>query len=123
MKNFILFLFLVIGSSLTHAKDAPIDRVEPAFWWVGMKYSDIQLIVYGDDISSFDVEINYSGFNLKKVHQVENPNYLFLDITTLFFALFGLSIVLLKDFKEEFFADKQLFFSNPLQLFSQLSPN
>lgn len=38
---------------------------------------------------------------------------LFLDITTLFFALFGLSIVLLKDFKEEFFADKQLFFSNP----------
>ena len=37
---------------------------------------------------------------------------IFLDLTTLVFAFFGLTIVLLKDGKDEFFSERKLFFSN-----------
>lgn len=55
-------------------------RIDPPFWWTGMKSSLLQLLVYGDQISSSQVQIIYPGLVLTEVHRVENPNYLFLDI-------------------------------------------
>ncbi|WP_231595888.1 glycoside hydrolase family 13 protein [Sphingobacterium endophyticum] len=59
---------------------AQVDRIEPLNWWVGMKNPNIQLLVYGKNISKKSVSINYLGVSLIKQNKVENPNYIFLDI-------------------------------------------
>lgn len=60
-----------------------LERIEPSNWWVGMSYDNVQLIVHGKDISHRKVAIAYKGVILKETHQVENPNYLFLDVQVL----------------------------------------
>ena len=62
------------------AQQINLDRVDPPFWWTGMKNHNLQLMVYGDNISETRPVINYEGVNLKTVIHVESPNYLFLNI-------------------------------------------
>lgn len=57
-----------------------LERVEPMFWWVGMKNPKLQLIVYGNKISNRSIIINYPGVKLIRINKVENPNYVFLDL-------------------------------------------
>jgi glycosidase len=57
-----------------------LERIEPAYWWTGMKNPFLQLIVHGNNIAERNVELQYPGISLKEVHKVENPNYLFLDL-------------------------------------------
>jgi len=57
-----------------------LERVEPMFWWTGMKNPKLQLIVHGNNIAASSVSITYPGVKLAAVHKVENPNYLFLDL-------------------------------------------
>lgn len=64
-----------------YAQATIIDRVEPTNWWVGMHYNKIQLIIHGKDIAQYNPTIQYKGVTIESVHRVENPNYLFLDIT------------------------------------------
>ena len=56
-------------------------RVEPPFWWAGMNEPKLQLLVYADNIADCEVEFKYPGLLLSKVNKVENPNYLFIDMT------------------------------------------
>ena len=58
-----------------------IERVEPPNWWVGMDTKNLQLLIYGDNISNLEPIINSSSINLNSVEKVENNNYLFLNIT------------------------------------------
>lgn len=55
----------------------------PGNWWVGMKNPALQVMVHGNNIaaSAKSIRINYPGVALNKVHTVENPNYLFIDLT------------------------------------------
>lgn len=78
MKKIIFFITLLLA--ITQIKAAEISRVEPAFWWVGMKNPKLQLLIHGDNITSCKVKLNYPGVKLIQVHQVENPNYLFVDL-------------------------------------------
>lgn len=57
-----------------------LERVEPAFWWAGMQNPKLQLIVHGEAIGQRTVKLSYPGVTLVKVSQVENANYLFLDL-------------------------------------------
>lgn len=68
-------------SGMVMAQMPGLERVEPAFWWVGFKNPKVQLIVHGDKINARTVSISYPGVKLAAVHKVENPNYLFLDLT------------------------------------------
>jgi glycosidase len=74
----LLLLFLFPGQFF--AQEASVERVEPPFWWIGFQHTDLQLLVYGKNISSAAVSINYPGVSLVKAHKVESPNYLFLDL-------------------------------------------
>lgn len=56
------------------------DRVEPPFWWAGMKSAELQLLVYGQNIAGSDVKIDYPGVKISSVTKVENPNYLIVDL-------------------------------------------
>lgn len=57
-----------------------IDRIEPTFWWAGMKNTELQLMVHGKNISDTKPVISYEGVEIKSVSLVENPNYMFIDL-------------------------------------------
>ena len=66
----------------TWSVDVPesrVSKVEPPCWWLGMK-TDLQLMIHGDEISSWDVSIDGPGLSIAEVHKAESPNYLFVDV-------------------------------------------
>ncbi len=67
----ILILFNLSGLS---------QRVEPPFWWIGMKNPKLQILVYNKNIANLKPVIHNSYITLAKVNKTENSNYLFLDI-------------------------------------------
>lgn len=71
----ILFFFSVAGVFATQ-----VDRVEPAFWWVGMKNPSLQLMIHGEDLAQTEVVLDYPGVTLESIVRVKNPNYLFLNL-------------------------------------------
>ncbi len=75
---FTLFVFLTVAQMF--AQQINLNRIDPPFWLAGMKNSNLQLMVYGENISSTKPIIDYDGVQLLEVIKVESPNYLFLDI-------------------------------------------
>lgn len=59
---------------------AQIERIEPANWWVGMKYNQIQIMVYGENIGDYNPSFDGDGIKIKTTTKVPNPNYLFIDV-------------------------------------------
>lgn len=57
---------------------ASIKKVAPTFWWAGMKNTELQILLYGEDISSSDVSLTSSDVYLKEVVRQANSNYLIL---------------------------------------------
>ncbi|HEY9114086.1 MAG TPA: cyclomaltodextrinase N-terminal domain-containing protein, partial [Bacteroidales bacterium] len=84
MKHFsnrkLLLIFTVFLSANLFAQDIQLTRIDPPSWWVGMKNKEVQLMVYGKNISNSKPSISYPGVLLKETIQVENPNYLFLNL-------------------------------------------
>jgi len=74
-----LALNLLLGLSL-QVVAAPIERVEPPSWWVGMKSDKLQLMVHGADIADTTPELHYPGVRIEAVTAVPNRNYLFIDL-------------------------------------------
>ena len=62
------------------AQNPAIQRVDPTNWWVGMKNPELQLLVYGKNLKGSDLKINYPGVTVHQVYEVENANYLFVDL-------------------------------------------
>lgn len=59
-----------------------ISRIDPLFWWTGMKNPELQLMVSGYNIADYSLSINYPGVKIKSVHPMESPNYMvvYLDV-------------------------------------------
>jgi glycosidase len=72
----IIFLLLFSCSIV-----AQIDRVEPPFWYAGMKNPEVQILFYGKDIAQNKVAVS-GNCTLVNVQKTENPNYLFVTIDT-----------------------------------------
>jgi glycosidase len=80
-KKITNLLLLAVVLMITPAVAAiTVTRVEPANWWVGMKKSEFQILVYGPNIGKSRVAINYPGITLKQAAKVESPNYVFLYV-------------------------------------------
>lgn len=79
-KRILNLLLLAVVLLVTPAAAITINRVEPANWWVGMKKTEFQILVYGPNIGSAKVSINYPGVTLRQAAKVENPNYVFLYV-------------------------------------------
>ncbi len=81
LKVRIILIVLAICSSLTLSAGEIVNRIDPANWWVGMKNPEVQLMVNGDLLSTYEVSLSkYRGVKLKSVERVENQNYLFLNL-------------------------------------------
>jgi neopullulanase len=80
-KTLLLLVLMCFAISQMDAQNPTIQRVNPTNWWVGMKNPALQLLVYGTQIKGAKLAINYAGVSVQKVNEVENPNYLFVDLT------------------------------------------
>ena len=79
MKQYYLLL-LILSANIMMQAQYEIDRLEPPFWWTGMKNTELQLLVFGKDISELEPEIDYPGVKIENVVRVENPDYLFINL-------------------------------------------
>ncbi len=70
---------LLLATGFAQAQPA-MEHVEPGFWWVGMRSDKLQIMLHGKEIARYTPRINYPGVQIKNVHKVNNPNYLFLDL-------------------------------------------
>jgi hypothetical protein len=57
-----------------------LQHVEPANWWVGMNYSEVEVLLHGKDISKYSVIVK--GLDVIEIKKTENPNYLFVKVNT-----------------------------------------
>ena len=73
-KNLISLALLMSTMSMNAA--VSVDRIEPTNWYVGMKDTSRQLMVYGKDVRNADVEINYPGVRIDSIARLDSPNYL-----------------------------------------------
>jgi len=73
--TFLLICQLLIAQALEH--------VEPPFWWRNMQNDELQIMLHGEDIGMYRVNIEHSSVDLLAVHQTENPNFLFVDVRIL----------------------------------------
>ncbi|MBF6597244.1 MAG: glycoside hydrolase family 13 protein [Fermentimonas sp.] len=81
MKKFTtILLSIIISVSVLQAQQVKID---PAFWWSGMEETELQLLVYGENIASYKPELSTENIKIKEVVTLKSPNYqlLYLDIT------------------------------------------
>jgi len=70
-------MLLTLGSSLYAQK---IDRIEPPNWWVGMENNQLELLIYGKDISQYTPSVENKNIQILGIKKTENSNYLFLNL-------------------------------------------
>lgn len=80
MKYYPIFIFmwLMLGhvSSISAQK---VERVNPLCWWADMN-TDLQLMLYGEDLKDAEVQVLEQGMSVKAIHNADSPNYLFIDV-------------------------------------------
>lgn len=89
MKKTLFLLMLLLtacqGSAPSDPSGVPeagpeqLCRVEPLSWWTGMK-TELQLMVQGPEISSYQVSIAGKGLRVKDVHKADSPHFVFVDV-------------------------------------------
>ena len=77
MKKILISLALIL-SSMTMQAATKIDHIEPENWYVGMKNSSLQLMVYGKNIRDSHVCVDYPGVKIDSLVRLDSPNYLFV---------------------------------------------
>jgi glycosidase len=70
----VIFLLLTLCSLAVSAGN--IDKIDPPCWYAGMKNTSLQLMVYGKNIRSAGVTVNYPGVKVDSIVRLESPNYL-----------------------------------------------
>jgi neopullulanase len=74
LLSFLLVFALTISYSISQI------RVEPMFWWTGMKNPELQLLCYAPKIAESEVLLKYDGVNIDQIIKTSNPNYLFINL-------------------------------------------
>ncbi len=76
--NIRILIFCLLCTSISFGQQ--ISHVAPPHWFIGMADSSLQVIVHGKDISHYDLKIAYPGVQVIGITEVENPNYVFVDL-------------------------------------------
>ncbi|MDF2931761.1 MAG: alpha-amlyase [Chryseobacterium sp.] len=74
-------IYTIFALSAASVAFAQIQKVEPAFWWKGMKNPELQILIYGKNIAGNEIELS-DGIKAKEIQKVENPNYVFVTVNT-----------------------------------------
>ena len=77
MKRLCISL-LCLAASMGLFANISVNKLEPSFWWAGMKNPELQIMVYGTNIGDAQVQVQTSGVALKSVVKADSPDYLFI---------------------------------------------
>lgn len=77
MKQLLILFSIFFSLSAT----AQIERMEPPFWWSDMHKDNLQIMFYGKNIANFEVSAP-NEVVINNVVKTENPNYIFVTIST-----------------------------------------
>jgi len=77
--NFLLIISLISVYVFGNLKPLPVvQRLEPTFWWTGMKNNTLQLMLYGPAVANAQITIKYPGVKIVDKQLTDNQNYVFL---------------------------------------------
>lgn len=77
MKRLCISL-LCLAASMAIFANFSVNKLEPSFWWAGMKNPELQIMVYGNNIGDAQVQIQTPGVVLKNIVKADSPDYLFI---------------------------------------------
>ncbi|WP_336959949.1 glycoside hydrolase family 13 protein [Chryseobacterium contaminans] len=97
MRKIYMF-FALSAASIAFSQSAVLEKVEPAFWWKGMKNPELQILVYGKGIANNEISLS-DGVQIKNIQKVDNPNYVFITVNTNEISVPKFSINIRKDKK------------------------
>lgn len=80
MRKYSLFVFIVLFTQQIISQNIVINKIEPPNWWTGMKWNQVQLMIYGENLKGVSAKFSDSRIKVKKVHKIENESYAFIDI-------------------------------------------
>lgn len=101
MKKLLTAFVLLFLSHTIFSQNIRVDKIEPPNWWTGMKWNKVQLMVYGENLSSITAKFNDNRIKVNKIHKIENSSYAFIDITIPQNLPSGNYILILSKGKEE----------------------
>ncbi len=79
MKRTLLTIMAVLSFlGFANPMQAAIKKVAPTYWWAGMNNTELQILIYGEDIASSEVTLSVNDIYLKETVRQSNPNYLIL---------------------------------------------
>lgn len=79
----IVYTLLIILLGIHNLYAFEVKKLDPQFWWAGMQNTELQVLIYGSDLSDCDVDILSQDIRIKEVVKFENKNYLlvYLDLS------------------------------------------
>ncbi len=80
MRKYSLFVFIVLFTQQIISQNIVINKIEHPNWWTGMKWNQVQLMIYGENLKGVSAKFKDSRIKVKKVHKIENESYAFIDI-------------------------------------------
>lgn len=75
--SILLFITLSGGPAFSQPE---VHKMEPAFWWTGMKNRELQIMVYGKDLKGASVQVTKGKVRITGVEEGDSPNYLFVNL-------------------------------------------
>ena len=72
-----VILLFVMNDTL----NAQIQKIEPPFWYAGMRNPYLQIMFYGKNIAQYKISVS-NAIPIIRVQRTENSNYLFVTINT-----------------------------------------
>lgn len=75
MKKIFLLITLALYTTMINAA-VKVDRIDPTFWYAGMKNPTVQLMLYGKNIKEAEVTTDYPGATIERIVRLDSPNYL-----------------------------------------------
>lgn len=79
MNKKIVFISIILFWGISTSYTQVINKVEPPNWWTGMENPELQIMLYGNNIESYNISLSNDEL-LQSIEKVENPNYIFLNL-------------------------------------------
>jgi glycosidase len=81
----IIFTALILApTAFTASAGINVDKIDPPYWWTGMKDSSLQLQIHGKDIRSAELSVGSSGVRLDSVVRLDgSPDWQYVYLTVL----------------------------------------
>ncbi len=71
-----LILCAALSVALNGFAAPKIDRIEPEFWYAGMKNTSLQIMIHGDNIRDLKFSVEGNNVKVDSVAKTDSPNYI-----------------------------------------------